>query len=212
VHIDDAITKELRTSARPGKGDILVKVFSEAVAAYVAGDLGEAIRLGEQAKHMALRSPNAREFLGLVFYAAERYQEAVKELGAFRRLSGLRIQNHVLADSYRAIGKPDKALEYCDEVRYDDVGDEVYYEVQIVSAGALTDLGRISEAITVMQKLNLEPENAQDHHVRAWYVLGDLLERAGKFTQARKWFEAVVGADPEMTDAPDRVARLTASS
>lgn len=211
VHIDDSITKELRNSARPGKGDILVKVFSEAVAAYAAGDLGEAIRLGEQAKHMALRSPNPREFLGLVYYGAERYQEAVKELAAFRRLTGLRIQNHVLADCYRALGKPEKALEYCDEVRFEDVGEEVYYEVQIVSAGALTDMGRVDEAIIVMQKLNLEPQAAEDHHVRAWYVLGDLLERTKKYTQAKKWFEAVAGADPEMTDAPERAARLTAS-
>jgi hypothetical protein len=39
-------------------------------------------------------------------------------------------------------------------------------------------------------------------------VLGDLLEKKGRFTQARRYFEAIAGVDPEITDAPERAARL----
>src|SRR5215210_1366863 len=56
AHLSDDVVKDLRATARPGKEDILVKVFSEAVAAYFEGDFKEAIRLGDQCKHMALRS------------------------------------------------------------------------------------------------------------------------------------------------------------
>ena len=55
VHLSDDTVKELKATARPGKGDILVKVFADAMAAFAAEDYGEAIRLGEQAKHIALR-------------------------------------------------------------------------------------------------------------------------------------------------------------
>ena len=207
VHLADDVVRELRATARPGKGEILVKVFADAVAAYAADDYDEAIRLGEQAKHIALRAAGPREFLGLAYYRAGRYGEAAKELAAFRRLSGSTDQNPILADTYRATNKPEKALDYADEVGPAS-SPEIYYEASIVAAGALADMGRIDEAIERLERLELRPEGVQPHHLRVWYVLGDLLQRKGRFTQAREWFEAVDSADPELTDAADRAANL----
>lgn len=210
VHLSDDTVKELKATARPGKGEIMVKVFADAVAAFAAEDYGEAIRLGEQAKHIALRSIAARELLGLAYYRAGRWSEAARELSAFRRLTGSAEQNPVIADCYRAMRKPDKAIEYCDEVLRGRVDEGVYYEAQIVAAGALADLGRLDEAIERLETLDLRPEVAQPHHLRAWYALADLLERRGRYTQARELFEAVAAADSEMTDAPARARRLAA--
>ncbi|MFN2586513.1 MAG: tetratricopeptide repeat protein [Actinomycetota bacterium] len=208
VHLEDDVTKELRATARPGKGDLLVKVFAEAAAAYLEEDYEDAIRLGEQAKHMALRAGAPRELLGLAYYRAGRWQEAARELAAFRRLSGTAEQNPVLADCYRALGKPERAVELCDEVTRDRVTADVFYEANIVAAGALADRGRLEDAIARLERLELQPENAQEHHLRAWYALADLLERRGRFTQAREWFEAVAAVDPDATDAPQRAKRV----
>lgn len=208
VHLDDDITKELRATARPGKGDILVKVFADAVAAFMADDYDEAIRLGEQSKHIALRSIAAREFLGLAYYRAGRWNEAARELSAFRRISGSTEQNPVLADCYRAMGKPERAVELCDEIDRSAVHEAVYFEGAIVAAGALTDMNRLDEAVARLEALDLRPDVAEDHHIRAWYMIGDLLVRRGRFTQAREWFEAVAAADPDATDAPERVAKM----
>jgi tetratricopeptide (TPR) repeat protein len=208
VHLSDATVRELKATARPGKGEILVKVFADAVAAFEAEDYGEAIRLGEQAKHIALRSIAARELLGLAYYRAGRWSEAARELSAFRRLTGSTEQNPVIADCYRAMHKPDKAIEYCDEVKPGRVDEGVYYEAQIVAAGALADMRRMDEAIARLETLNLEPEGAEPHHVRAWYALGDLLQKRGRFTQAREWFEAAAATAPDLTDAAERAARL----
>ena len=207
VHLADDVVRELRATARPGKGEILVKVFADAVAAYAAEDYDEAIRLGEQAKHIALRAAGPREFLGLAYYRAGRYTEAAKELAAFRRLSGSTDQNPILADTYRATKKPEKALDYADEVSPSS-GPEIYFEANIVAAGALSDMGRIDEAIARLERLDLRPEGVQPHHLRVWYVLGDLLQKKGRFTQAREWFEAVDAADPELTDAAERAEGL----
>ena len=211
VHLSDDITKELHATARPGKGDILVKVFADAVAAFMADDYPEAIRLGEQAKHIALRSIAAREFLGLAYYRSGRWNEAARELSAFRRISGATEQNPVLADCYRAMKKPQRAVELCDEIDRARVEEAVYFEGAIVAAGALTDMGRLDEAIARLERLELRPDVAEDHHLRAWYMLGDLLARRGRFTQAREWFEAVAAADPDATDAPERVAKMGAT-
>jgi tetratricopeptide (TPR) repeat protein len=208
VHLSDDTVKELKATARPGKGEILVKVFADAVAAFAAEDYGEATRLGEQAKHIALRSIAAREFLGLAYYRAERWSESARELSAFRRLAGSTEQNPVIADCYRAMGRPDKAIEYCDEVLVGTTDEAVYYEAQIVAAGALSDMRRMDEAIGRLEGLDLRPKNAGAHHLRAWYALADLLERRGRYTQARELFEAVAAADSELTDAPARARRL----
>jgi tetratricopeptide (TPR) repeat protein len=210
AHLSDDVVKDLRATARPGKEDILVKVFSEAVAAYFEGDFKEAIRLGDQCKHMALRSASAREFLGLAHYQVGNWAEAIKELAAFKRITGSVEQNHVLADSYRAVRKPEKALELCEEVLGSRPEEQIGYEAAIVAAGALADLKRYDDAIKWLESLDLQPAVAQEHHLRAWYVLGDLQERKGRYTQARQWFEAVAGADADLTDAPDRAARLAA--
>jgi len=69
-------------------------------------------------------------------------------------------------------------------------------------------MGRIDDAIARLERLELRPEAAEEHHLRAWYVLADLLARRGRYTQAREWFEAVAAVDPELTDAPERAARL----
>jgi tetratricopeptide (TPR) repeat protein len=208
VHLPDDIVKELHTTARPGKGEILVKVFADAAAAFQAEDFDEAIKLGDQAKHMALRAVSIREFLGLAYYHQGRWQESARELSTFRRISGTTEQNPVLADSYRAMGKPEKAVEYADEIVRGTVPDAVYFEGAIVGAGALADMDRLDAAIRRLEGLDLQPKVAEAHHLRAWYMLGDLLARKGRFTQAREWFEAVAAADPDMTDASERLEKL----
>jgi tetratricopeptide (TPR) repeat protein len=204
--------RELKATARPGKGDILVKVFSDAAASFAAGDHSQAIELAEQAKHIALRSVEVRELLGLAYYRAGRFHEAARELSAFRRLSGTTEQNPVIADCYRATGKPEKALELCDEIKRREVPEGIYYEGQIVAAGARADMGDTDGAIARLERLNLEPETAEEHHLRAWYALGDLLEKRGRFTQAREWFGAVAAADPELTDASERAEDIARRS
>jgi Tetratricopeptide repeat len=209
VHLGDDIVAELRSTARPGKAEILVKVFAEAAAAYAAGDLRTTLRLADQAKHIALRAASVRELLGLCLYHSERYQDAARELSAFRRLTGSDEQNPVIADSYRAMKKPQRALQLTDEMRADQVSPAVFYEGQIVAAGALADMGRLDEAIERLEALELRPATAREHHLRAWYALADLLEARGRFTKARDLFEAVASSDSDLTDAPERLRRLS---
>ena len=114
----------------------------------------------------------------------------------------------MIADSYRAMGRPERALQLCDEVRPGEVPQATFYEAQIVAAGALRDMGRVDDAIRRLERLDLTPSTAQEHHLRAWYALADLLEARGRFTQARSWFQAVADSDPEVTDAPERARVL----
>lgn len=123
-------------------------------------------------------------------------------------MTGSAEQNPVLADCYRALGRPERALELCDELRAAPVSEALRFEGEIVAAGALADAGRLDDAIARLEALPLEPDQVREHHLRAWYALADLLERKGRFTQARAWFDALAAADDELTDASERAARL----
>lgn len=212
VELASDVVRELRSTARPGKADVLIKVFERAASAYLDGDFEEAIRLGEQAKHLALRAASVREFLGLAYYRSGNWKQAAREIAAFARLSGSSAQNPVHADCYRAMGRPERAVELCDEIDASTVSEAVYYEGEIVAAGALADLGRLDEAIARLERLAERPEVAEEHHLRVWYALADLLVRRGRFTQAREWFAAVTAADADATDAPERLEKLRTSS
>lgn len=208
AQLSNDVLRDLEAASRPGKAEVAAKVFGEAVTLYMNGRSEEAVRQGERAKQLALRSSHVREFLGLAYYRMERWREAARELAAFRRMTGSTAQNHVIADCYRALGRPDKALGYCDEIDAERVPEAVLFEGEIVAAGALADQGRFEEGLGRLLRLDLKPATVREHHLRAWYVLGDLLERAGRFSQARKWFGLVAEADPDLTDAAERSEKL----
>ena len=53
-----------------------------------------------------------------------------------------------------------------------------------------------------------EPRRAQEHHLRAWYVLGDLQDRAGDPTSAAAYFRRILRRDATFADVPERLAGL----
>ena len=48
----------------------------------------------------------------------------------------------------------------------------------------------------------------REHHVRQWYVLGDLLDRSGEIVEARRFFGMVAQVDPDFADVVQRLAAL----
>jgi tetratricopeptide (TPR) repeat protein len=157
---------------------------------------------------MASRSGAVREVLGLALYRAERYREALRELQAYRRVTGRLDQNHLIADSQRALGAPDKAVEAAVEAVRADIPDEARAEAAVIGASALADLGRFTEALGILRSFPPDERLARPYHLRLWYVTGDVLERAGRAEEAAEEFRRVVRHDPDAFDAADRLARL----
>ena len=52
------------------------------------------------------------------------------------------------------------------------------------------------------------PKRVRDHHLRQWYVLGDLHDRAGDTLEATRWFELVADHDRDFVDVVDRLRAL----
>ncbi len=197
--------------ARPGQADRAAKAFEEAISLLDRGRPVPAAAQAEEAKTLAPRSGVVREVLGISLYQAERYRDAIRELQAYRRLTGRADQNHLIADSYRALGSPEKAVELAQEaLRIRAVPEEARAEAAVVGAAALADTGRFDEALGLLRSFAAKEQKAaaRPFDLRVWYVSGDILERAGRKQEAAAEFRKVVRHDPGAFDAAERLAKL----
>ena len=76
-------------------------------------------------------------------------------------------------------------------------------------AGAKADQGRLQDAIRILENANRSrPKKPKLHHLRSWYALADLYERAGMVGNARRLFADIASASPGFGDAAKRAASL----
>ena len=85
---------------------------------------------------------------------------------------------------------------------------EVLAEARIVAAGAHADRGDLVGALRTMSRATQVPKRVRDHHLRQWYVLGDLHDRAGDPLEATRWFQLVADHDRDFVDVVDRLRAL----
>src|SRR6187455_3255296 len=100
------VVAELRQTSKPGRADQAISRMERAAQLLERGDARGALAEAEKAKAFAPRSASVREIAGLALYQLGRFREALTEMQAYRRMSGRADQNHIIADSLRAVGRP----------------------------------------------------------------------------------------------------------
>ena len=116
----------------------------------------------------------------------------------------------MLADVYRAQRRWADVERIWAEVRGLRRRQEVLAEARIVAAGAQADQGDLAgrAAHDGARARPTVPKRVRDHHLRQWYVLGDLHDRAGDPLEATRWFELVARHDPRLRRRRDRLRAL----
>jgi tetratricopeptide (TPR) repeat protein len=115
-------------------------------------------------------------------------------------------------DIQRALNKPKKVAELWSELRHRSPEPDVLAEGRIVAAASLAESGDLNGAISLLAAAGASKSlrNPSPRHVRQWYVLADLYERAGDVPRAREFFERVRHVDPQAYDVRDRLRALGA--
>ena len=197
----------------------LPKDLAEIVAAHlvVAGQLVDddpelAYAHAEAARRRAARLPIVREAAAETAYAAGRYDVALSEFRALRRMTGSPDYLPVMADCERALGRPHNAIKLAREADRAGLDPALRIEMIIVEAGARRDLGQDHEARRILERAVAlaRPEDISPLAVaRLRYVHADALLDAGKESEARQWFAAAATLDRDHeTDAQQRVDEL----
>jgi tetratricopeptide (TPR) repeat protein len=156
----------------------------------------------------APNSPAVRELNGLVLYRTGQWAAATKELERYRELTGSYDQHPVLADCYRALRRYEEAEELWQDLRAASPSGDLVAEGRIVAAGSRSDQGDLTGAINLLEKALRRVNHPQERHLRQWYALADLYERAGDLPRARDLFNRIASADPDAFDVRARLRSL----
>ena len=149
------------------------------------------------------------EVAGLSMYRLGRWQDAADQLEIARGLKPAEVVNHpVLADCYRALRRYEKVTELWESMKLMSPQPGLLAEGRIVAAGALADQGELQAAVRMMTHGTSDPHKVQEHHLREWYVLADLYDRAGDVASARRLFVKIQSSEPKFADVADRLNTL----
>lgn len=182
--------------------------LAHAADAFTAGRERDAMKLLRPLRDAYPDASAVRELLGLCHYRLGQYPAASKELGEFVRLTDSVEQHPVLMDCARAQGKYRRVEELWEELAASSPSSALVTEGRIVLAGARADRGRLREAIATLDRRTAEPRRVQEHHLRLWYALADLYERAGEIPKARSLFLRIRKHDAGFADVAERLAAL----
>ena len=208
IALPGGVIREIRMQVRGRRADEAIEALDGAVVFLEKGVPAKAIREGEVAKKLAPRSGAVREILGLAYYQAERYREAVAEVQTYRRLTGRQDQNHIAADSYRALGQADKAVSLATDELRSKAPAAARAEAAVVGASALADQERYEEALALIRRFRTDPDEARPFDLRVWYVMADIYEQAGRTREAIEMFRRVFRHDAAAFDVAERLAQL----
>lgn len=150
-----------------------------------------------------------RELLGLCHYRIAQYPAAARELDAFVELTGSVEDHPVLMDCMRALGRYRRIDELWEELATASPSAALVTEGRIVLAGSRADRGRVRDAIELLERRSGDVSRVREHHLRLWYALADLYERAGEAARARDLFTRVRRHDAAFADVAERLAALT---
>jgi tetratricopeptide (TPR) repeat protein len=180
----------------------------EAADAFAHDRERDAARILRPLRDAMPESPSVRELLGLSLYRMGRYADAAKELEVFASLTGEVTQHPVLMDCARALNKPAEVDRLWRELGEASPSAELVTEGRIVYAGMLADRGDLDGALALLRRRAGDVRRARPHHLRLWYALGDLEDRAGNLAEARVLFQRVARQDPAFADVAERLVAL----
>jgi tetratricopeptide (TPR) repeat protein len=188
----------------------LVEKAESAYRAYERGRYQDALRAIKPVAEEAPGVAAVRELAGLAAYRSGNWRDAARHLQAFGALTDSAEHLPVLMDCQRALRKPKKVADLWAELRHSSPDPDVLAEGRIVAAASLAETGDLNGAIAMLATAGASKalRNPSNRHIRQWYLLADLYERAGDVPRAREYFERVLKADREAYDVAERLRSL----
>jgi tetratricopeptide (TPR) repeat protein len=207
--LPDEVRGEVAREAGPAWAGRVQDRLQEAAKAFERERYRDALKLLQPLSERAPGSAAIRELLGLTLYRMSRWRAAIKELEVAELLSGSVEHHPVIADCHRALGKHAEVERLWDDLRRAGAGIDTLVEARIVYAGSLADQGRVRDAVALLEQGPVGVRKPKEHHLRLWYALAAMYEKAGDVPRARQLFGRVLGVDPDFADVADRYDALT---
>ena len=198
---------EVRLTTHKDRHTAVLRIISEAVDAYGDEDFEAARRKLAKAKSLSPRASSVREMLGLSAYRVEKWEEALAELRAYRRMAGDTSYMPAEMDILRALGR-DVDVEKT-WLRFKELGGNrpAEAEAKVVYGAFLLDRGRPGEALAVTRPARI-PRDAPPYELRKWFIAARAALEVGDAEAAGKLAAAVRRGDPDMAGLDELMALI----
>lgn len=206
--IEPDTASRIASTVGPQRGARLSERLAMAMEAMERDRLSEAQRIVRPLVDELPDVGAVRRVAGLTAYRLGQWKRAVAELETAQELDPTIEHLPVLADAHRALRRWARVDEIWADIRAASPAHEVMAEGRMVAAGAAADRGRLKEALAIMEPAIRKPKRVRAHHLRQWYVLGDLHDRAGDPIAATRFFEMIVRHQPGFADVQARLDAL----
>ncbi len=206
--IDEVVEAKVREVAGPHRGARLVERLREAASALDRERFSDARTIARSLLDELDDIAAVHRIAGLAAYRLGRWPEACEQLEAAEALEHSATDLPVLADAYRARKRWARVEELWTAIREESPAQETMAEGRIVAASAAADRDDLAEALRIMSTSPRVKGKVRDHHLRQWYVVGDLHDRAGDPIQAARFFAKVAEHDPDFVDVRARLDAL----
>lgn len=149
-----------------------------------------------KAKTLSPRSSTVRELLGLSAYRAGQWEEGLRELRTFRRITGDLIHMPVEMDCLRGLGRSNDVTKTWERIQEYDVSPTISNEARVVYASFLLDEGRPRDAWEIIRpgRLIASPSPGE---LRRWFVAAKVAIEAGDSEAAGKLVAALDEHEPD---------------
>ncbi len=191
----------------------MVNTLTRAAEAYDRKRYEEALRLGRIVADATPGVAAVRELTGLAAYRADRWAMAKIHLRAYFTITDDPEHLPLVMDADRANHRYRAVEKTFEELQANEPTAEVLAEGRIVMAATWADQGNFEAAIDLLIKAGAAKNlrNPSYRHVRLWYALADVYDRAGDTSSARELFARIVLAEPDAYDASERLVELGAT-
>jgi len=184
------VREEILRSTPKARREPAIMELSKALDHFADERYAAALPHLREAKTLAPRSSTVRELFGLSAYRIGKWEEALRELRTFRRITGDLIHMPVEMDCLRAMGKKTEVVKTWERIQDLDPSATVSHEARVVYASFLLDEGRARDAWAVIKpgRLVATPSPGE---TRRWYVAARVALAAGDKDAARRLLAAL---------------------
>lgn len=190
------VREEIQRSTPKDRREPAINHLAKALDRFADERYAAALDDLRQAKRLSPRSSVVRELLGLSAYHTGNWEEALRELRTFRRITGEVIHMPVEMDCLRAMGRKDDVTKTWHLLAELGGPPGVSHEARVVYASFLLDEGRAREAWEVIKPGRLVASPAPGE-LRRWYVAARVALAAGDRDAARRLLAALDEHEPD---------------